>query len=289
MSGTLHAFGAVTLRGSPGHEEVLLVHRQAYDDWTIPKGKPIPDELPPVTAVREVREETGVLIHLGTPLQQIHYRVDRDRAKKVNYWRAAPFSEYYRVPDKEVDEVRWATIDEARDLLTYADEIDVLGEALTRPPTTPLLLVRHGKAMLRKHWTGPDQARRLSGRGRRQAAALVPLLEAFGVTRLISSSSVRCVETLAPYGRHARVPTTTVNLLTEEEGTYAPDDVARFLRDSTAGLQQPTAICGHRPVLPAMQQGLGLKVRPMVVSETTVIHRSASDENLFVEHIKPTE
>ena len=36
-----------------------------------------------------------------------------------------------------------------------------------------LLVVRHARAGSRRHWDGPDETRPLSGRGRRQAKALV--------------------------------------------------------------------------------------------------------------------
>ena len=45
---------------SPTRVEVALVHRPRYDDWSLPKGKVDPGETEPVTAVREVEEETGL-------------------------------------------------------------------------------------------------------------------------------------------------------------------------------------------------------------------------------------
>ena len=59
--GLISASGAVVFRGTPNDREVLVVHRPAYDDWSLPKGKMLPDEYLAVTAVREVGEETGAL------------------------------------------------------------------------------------------------------------------------------------------------------------------------------------------------------------------------------------
>lgn len=285
MSGKIRAAGAVTLRGE-SDDEVLLVHRQAYDDWSLPKGKPFPDELKPANAVREVREETGVLVRLGIRLGSVKYDVG-SRKKTVDYWRATPTAHYYRPPDREVDEVRWAPVAEARKMLTYEHEVRVLEGALEAPPTTALLLVRHAKAMLRKHWSGDDLSRRLSGRGRKQARELIAMLDAFGVERLVSSPAVRCAETLAPYGQFECLPTETIALLTEEEGTKAPEAVAECVREVASRIDRPTALCGHRPVLPAMLEGLDLKYRPMVVAEAIVLHRDAKGKNVAVEVHKP--
>ena len=61
MSKIISAAGVVLLRNN----EVLLVHRPRYDDWSFPKGKVDGAELLPLTAVRECDEETGFLAVLG--------------------------------------------------------------------------------------------------------------------------------------------------------------------------------------------------------------------------------
>ena len=55
------AAGGVVLREADDGQQVLLIHRKAYDDWSLPKGKGQVDEYLPETAVREILEETGVL------------------------------------------------------------------------------------------------------------------------------------------------------------------------------------------------------------------------------------
>lgn len=287
MSPKVRAAGAVVLRNRGDRREVLTIHRQRYDDWSLPKGKAYPDEARPVTAVREVREETGVLARLDVRLSSLSYGVGR-RTKQVDYWRASVVASHYREPDREVDEVRWLSIDEANRLLTYPSEVRILDEALALPDTVAVLLVRHAKAMLRKDWTGRDQRRRLTGRGRRQAGQLVPLLEAYRAARLASSPAVRCMETLAPYAAHAMIDIDTFDLFTEEEGTTRQAEVEERVRRLAAGLKKPTVLCGHRPVLPAMRAGLSLPPAPMVVGEVTVVHRDKSGRNVSVETHKPT-
>lgn len=283
----IRAAGAVVLRGNGDEVEVLMIHRPAYDDWTLPKGKGGPDELGPQTAFREVLEETGVTIRIGLCLPSTKYELPTG-PKTVDYWRAEPLDQRPRQPDAEVDQVRWFAAAKAMRRLSYADERRVLSAALRTPRTTPLLLVRHAKAMLRKDWTGPDQERRLSGRGRRQARGLIPLLASYGVERLVSSPSTRCVDTLQPYAELSGIPVETLELLTEEEGTVQPDDVTRYTEDLFRRLDRPTAICGHRPVLPAMFRGLDLPGRPMVVGEVIAVHRDEAGTMVAVEVHKPT-
>src|SRR6201991_3858526 len=68
--------------------EIAIIHRPRYDDWSLPKGKVDPGETEPVTAVREVHEETGHSSHLGRRLAAVSYPVENQGIKKVRYWAA---------------------------------------------------------------------------------------------------------------------------------------------------------------------------------------------------------
>ena len=92
---------------------VLLIHRDRYDDWSLPKGKLEPGETWEAAALREVEEETGVRAELGAYLGETSY------GEKVVRWWAMATDDEAR-PSNEVDEVRWATVDEALELLSYS-------------------------------------------------------------------------------------------------------------------------------------------------------------------------
>ena len=83
------AAGAVLWRpgGDGSAPEVAVIHRPRYDDWSLPKGKVDPGETEPVTAVREVHEETGYSCVLGRRLASVSYPVEQG-VKKVRYWAA---------------------------------------------------------------------------------------------------------------------------------------------------------------------------------------------------------
>ena len=70
----------------PAGVEVALVHRPAYDDWALPKGKLEPGETDEEAALREVREETGLSCRLGTELPSTTYADGQGRPKVVRYW-----------------------------------------------------------------------------------------------------------------------------------------------------------------------------------------------------------
>jgi 8-oxo-dGTP pyrophosphatase MutT (NUDIX family) len=108
---------------------VLLVHRPRYDDWTFPKGKLDPEETFEDAALREVEEETGLRCSLGRELPAARYEVN-GRPKLVRYWLMTPQSETPFVPNDETDDLRWVTPAEARELLSYDRDREVLAAAV---------------------------------------------------------------------------------------------------------------------------------------------------------------
>jgi len=104
------------------HLEVALVHRPRYDDWSFPKGKQEPGESDEETALREVREETGMACTLGADLGEVRYRDSKGRQKVVRYWAMdLPPDESGDgfVVNREVDALRWCGPAEADRLLSY--------------------------------------------------------------------------------------------------------------------------------------------------------------------------
>ena len=85
---TIYAAGAVLWREVSGQLLVAVIHRARYDDWSFPKGKQDPGECLPETAVREIREETGLKIKLGVRLKVVRYTVGDNLPKEVQIGRA---------------------------------------------------------------------------------------------------------------------------------------------------------------------------------------------------------
>jgi 8-oxo-dGTP pyrophosphatase MutT (NUDIX family) len=122
------AGGVVCRAGRPGREgqdEIAVIHRPAYDDWTLPKGKVDGEETLEQTCLREVEEETGLRCELVEPIGSTEYRDRKGRPKIVFYWLLRPLGGRFR-PGEEVDELRWLTVEEAVSLLTYERDRELL-------------------------------------------------------------------------------------------------------------------------------------------------------------------
>jgi 8-oxo-(d)GTP phosphatase len=119
------AAGGVVWRTRKGKVDVLLVHRPRYDDWSFPKGKLDAGESFRAGAVREVREETGLDVHLGPELASAVYRDALGRSKIVRYWAMTVVDGEFE-KNREVDAVAWVRLGEAAERLTYAHDVDVL-------------------------------------------------------------------------------------------------------------------------------------------------------------------
>ena len=272
----IRAAGAVVLRDGPKGPEILIVHRPHYDDWSLPKGKTDRSETEPVTAAREVLEETGVEVRLITPLAPNHYEV-KGQHKRVDWYHAVPVdpaAPLGALDTTEVDRVEWVSVAKAMKRLSYADEAERVTEAIELPALTPLLVLRHSKALPRKDWDGADPHRPITAWGRRQTRTLVPFLAAFGVRRVISSSAVRCLQTVSLFSLRHGIPLEGWHELTEERAELDPELATRVMgqvRDETARSGVPTVVCGHRPVLPAMLAGLDLPDRKFETAETLLV------------------
>jgi 8-oxo-(d)GTP phosphatase len=228
--------------------EVAIIHRPRYDDWSLPKGKVDPGETEPVTAVREVREETGYESVLGRRLAAVSYPVEQG-IKKVRYWAARGRDGEFN-PNSEVDELKWLPVAEAMKQLEYPYDRKVLRRFAKQPADTKtVLIVRHGTAGSKSRYKGDDRKRPLDKHGRAQAESLVGVLLAFGADKLYAADRVRCHQTLEPLAEELGTTIATEPLLTEE--AYADNRKAarqRFLEIAAAG--GTPVICTQGKVIP---------------------------------------
>ena len=97
--------GAVIARQTDAGCEVLLVCHASGGHWGFPKGHVENNETEAETALREIREETGLSVTLDT-----NFRTGGDE----------------KIPVEEITGIRWAAPDDAAALITYDNDRDVL-------------------------------------------------------------------------------------------------------------------------------------------------------------------
>ncbi len=115
---------------------VIVPTRRAADGskvLTLPKGHPVARESPEAAALREVREETGVVAAVRGPLGDVRYvyqRSGRRIAKVVRFFLMEYTSGSIADHDHEVEVVRWVSLEEAMTTLSYPGERDMVGLAV---------------------------------------------------------------------------------------------------------------------------------------------------------------
>ena len=230
----VRAAGALVWRECRGRLEVLLVHRPRYDDWSFPKGK-----------------------------------VERNES----------------VSAREIDGVAWVRVKKARKQLTHAMDRDLLGSLVDlwedgKLDTWTFVLVRHARAVKRSVWSRhrpkrvrdkeADEATRplTHDQGEVRARALVPVLAAYGVGRVVSSPWRRCVDTVAPYAEAAGLDVVAEPALTELAHAESRKAARRVVSD---------VLRRHGGDLPARAgQASALGPRPRSVAENGGDHGGAS-------------
>jgi 8-oxo-dGTP diphosphatase len=251
----IEAAGGLLWRPSQGGVgiEVALVHRPKYDDWSIPKGKLNSGEHPIVGAVREVLEETGFHGTPGRPLEEIRYLKD-GTPKRVRFWAMRVAGGEF-VPNDEVDQMMWLPPREAqKHLAPGRDRGVVVGVDLASVSTWPCVMARHGSAGERSTWAGDDRERPLDALGEEQAEALIPLLTAYDIRRVLSADVMRCLETIGPYAGAARLTVESEPLLSETGFASQPENAVERLIELLR-TQLPSVVCSQGKTIPGLVTG----------------------------------
>ena len=290
------AAGALCWRYIDGKLRVLVIYRGDRADVSLPKGKVDPGETLPQTAVREIREETGIAITLGAPLGTVEYTLPNGREKVVYYWAAevsdAAVAASRFTANAEVAALKWVSLKKARAILSYPHDLDVLDRFEKRRAdrnarTFAIIALRHGKAVAPETWDGPDSTRPLMQRGRDQATSIAPGIAAYGVRKIVSSTATRCLATVEPLARLLDRSVTATDAISQDAHEHGTGDVATVLLKRLAN-RQTAVLCSHGPVLPeiivevarltgAPEQSALRNASMLSTGEYTVLHISTEN------------
>jgi len=128
--------GGLVVRRMRGRPYIAAVRVKDGTVLALPKGHIEPGESGAETAVREVREETGLNSRLVEKLDDIRYWYTRDGArvlKVVSFfllaYRSGSLRDYQR---EEVDGAEWIPLEEAPERLAYRGEQQMARAALSK-------------------------------------------------------------------------------------------------------------------------------------------------------------
>lgn len=129
--------GGVVCRRTSDGLEVVLCGRLKAGTWSLPKGTPDDGESIEQTALREVREETGLDATIDEPLGTIEYWFAAPGGsvryhKRVHYFLMTATGGSMDDHDPEFDIVRWFPAERAMVEMTYDNEIGVVRRAVDR-------------------------------------------------------------------------------------------------------------------------------------------------------------
>ena len=144
------SYGIVPVRRIAGRYEVLLIHQvsnlRGDSYWIIPKGHPEPGEGPVATALRELKEETGLApyqVDSEHPLElRYTFWVDNTQIDKtvLFYIGYIEPDDELRLSPSEVKEARWLSYEAACEQITHKNARGVVEKAFALLESQPVAL-----------------------------------------------------------------------------------------------------------------------------------------------------
>ena len=123
--------GAIVLSPDNTNRKVLLIKHENGGHWAFPKGHVEEGETEVETALREIKEETGLSTDLSTAYRKsVSYSPAPGIIKEVVYFIAFAHTETIEKQDAEVTDFAWMPFNEALQAITYDNDKSILQSAI---------------------------------------------------------------------------------------------------------------------------------------------------------------
>lgn len=130
--------GALVFRKRDTSYDLVLLRHRFGGHWSFPKGHVEFGENEHQTAMREVKEETGIAISLLDGFREsVEYFPKPGVKKQVVYFLGKALEETLVRQEEEISEVRWVSIEQAGDMVTFSNDKRLIRLAKRRLGLTP--------------------------------------------------------------------------------------------------------------------------------------------------------
>lgn len=122
--------GAIVYRKHHGNTEILLIKHVNSGHWSFPKGHVEANETEVETALREIKEETGIDVIIDPTFREtVSYSPKKDTQKVVVYFIAKAKNFEYIPQEEEISDIKWVEIGHALSILTYENDRSIVNKA----------------------------------------------------------------------------------------------------------------------------------------------------------------
>lgn len=122
--------GAIVYRKFHGNTEILLIKHVNSGHWSFPKGHVEKGETEVETALREIKEETGIDVIIDPTFREtVSYYPKKDTQKLVVYFIGKAKNHDFVPQKEEISEIKWVEIRRAGVVLTYENDRSIVSKA----------------------------------------------------------------------------------------------------------------------------------------------------------------
>ena len=124
--------GAVIFYKTRQDTKILLVKNNNGRYWSFPKGHIEDGENEHQTAIREIKEETGLDVTIFNGFREVsEYCPFGKIRKRVVFFLARAFTDNVKIQEEEIDSYIWVDLQQARKMCSYDNDLRIIDKAET--------------------------------------------------------------------------------------------------------------------------------------------------------------